>query len=120
MARYATLLYYPADQYWTTPGQIEMSGEYAEFGKAAADVIRGGAALHGVETATTITVAGGPGGDVVTTDGPYAEAKEVLGGFYLLEADDLDEAVRWAAQIPAAWRGRVEVRPVFEMEAPPA
>jgi hypothetical protein len=120
MARYATLLYYPADQYWTTPEQMQYTGEYEEFGKAAADVIRGGAALHGVETATTITVAGGPGGDVVTTDGPYAEAKEVLGGFYLIEAEDLDEATRWAAQIPAAWRGRVEVRPVFEMDAPPA
>jgi hypothetical protein len=119
MALYATLLYYPADEYWTSPGQIEMSGEYAEFGKAAADVIRGGKALHGPETATTITVAG-PGGDVVTTDGPYAEAKEVLGGFYLIEAEDLDEAIRWAAQIPAAWRGKVEVRPVFEMAAPPA
>ncbi len=70
MALYATLLYYPAGEYWTSPGQIEFSSEYAEFGKAAADVIRGGKALHGAETATTITVAGGPGGDVVTTDGP--------------------------------------------------
>ena len=61
-----------------------------------------------------------PNGDVVSTDGPYAEAKEVLGGFYLIEAEDLDEAIRWAAQIPAAWRGKVEVRPVFEMAAPPA
>jgi hypothetical protein len=120
MALYAMMLYYPADEYWTTPGQIGFSGEYTEFGKAAADVIRGGKALHGPETATTITVVGGPGGDVVTTDGPYAEAKEVLGGFYLIEADDLDEASRWAAQIPAAWRGKVEVRPVFEMGTLPA
>jgi hypothetical protein len=43
-----------------------------------------------------------------TPDGPYAEAKEVLGGFFLLEAADLDEASKWAAQIPAAWRGKVE------------
>lgn len=120
MALYATLLYYPADQYWTAPEQMGNIGEYTDFGKAAADVIQSGKALHGPETATTITVAGGPGGDVVTTDGPYAEAKEVLGGFYLIEAEDLDEAIRWAAQIPAAWRGKVEVRPVFEMDAPPA
>ena len=119
MAVYTALLYYPADQYWTMPEQIGNVDEYTEFGKAAADVIRGGKALHGPETATTITVSG-PGGDVVTTDGPYAEAKEVLGGFYLIEAEDLDEAIRWAAQIPAAWRGKVEVRPVFEMAAPPA
>lgn len=65
--------------------------------------------------ATTITVAGGKGGEVLISDGPYAEAKEVLGGLYLLEAADLDEAIRWAAQIPAAWRGKVEVRPVVRM-----
>jgi hypothetical protein len=115
MALYATLLYYPADNYWTSPEERKFSDGYTEFGKAAADVIRGGQALHGAETATTITVAGGAGGDVVTTDGPYAEAKEVLGGFYIIEADDLDDAIRWAAQIPAAWRGKVEVRPVFDM-----
>jgi hypothetical protein len=115
MALYATLLYYPADNYWTSPGERRFAEGYAEFGKAAADVIRGGEALHPVETATTITVAGGPGGDVVSTDGPYAEATEVLGGFYLIEAADLDEAIRWATQIPAAWRGKVEVRPVWDM-----
>jgi hypothetical protein len=53
------------------------------------------------------------GGEVLLTDGPFAEAKEVLGGFYLIEAADLDEAIAWAARIPAAWRGKVEVRPVF-------
>jgi hypothetical protein len=79
-------------------------------------VLRGGEALHPVATATTITVADGKGGDVVISDGPYAEAKEVLGGFYLLEVADLDEAIRWAAQIPAAWRGRVELRPVVPMQ----
>ena len=118
MTLYATLLYYPADRYWTEPEERRFSAGYAEFGKAAADVIRAGEALHPVATATTITVKDGPGGDVVTTDGPYAEATEVLGGFYLIEAADLDEAVRWAAQIPAAWRGKVEVRPVWDMSAP--
>jgi hypothetical protein len=117
MALYAALLYYDADQYWTEPAEREFSPQYREFMVAgeAAGVIRAGEALHPVTTATTITVQGGKGGDVVVTDGPYAEAKEVLGGFYLLEAGDLDEAIHWAAQIPAAWRGKVEVRPVFEM-----
>ena len=55
----------------------------------------------------------------LATDGPYAEAKEILGGFYLVEAADLDEAIRWAARIPAAWRGKVEVRPVFDMSEVP-
>ena len=72
------------------------------------------AATH--TSATTITVKGGKGGELVMTDGPYAEAKEVLGGFYLIEAADLDEAIKWAAQIPAAWRGKVEVRPVVPMD----
>ncbi len=120
MALYAMLLYYPEDQYWTAPEESEFSPGYGEFGAAAAaaGVLRGGEALHPVDSATTITVQGGKGGDVVTTDGPYAEAKEVLGGFYLLEVPNLDEAVRWSAQIPAAWRGRVEVRPVVAMGGP--
>jgi len=52
---------------------------------------------------------------VVTSDGPYAETKEVLTGFYLLECADLDEAVATAATIPAAWNGAVEVRPTIDM-----
>jgi hypothetical protein len=83
-------------------------------------VLRGGEALHPIDTATTITVAGGKGGDVVISDGPYAEAKEVVGGFYLIEADDLDGAITWASQIPAAWRGKVELRPVVPMNGTPA
>jgi hypothetical protein len=82
-----------------------------------ADVIRGGVALYPTATATTVRVRGGKGGDVVTSDGPYAETKEVLTGFYTLECADLDEAIAVAARIPAAWHGgAVEVRPVFEME----
>jgi hypothetical protein len=122
MALYAALLYYPADRYWTTPEEMVHTPEYNLFGKAAveAGVLRGGQALHPAGTATTITVAGGEGGDVVSTDGPYAEAAEVLGGFYLLEAADLDEALGWAARIPTAWLGKVEVRPVMDMGEPGA
>jgi hypothetical protein len=120
MALYAALLYYPADHYWTTPEEKQYSAEYGEFGAkaGAAGVLRGGEALHPHTTATTITVKGGKGGDLVMTDGPYAEAKEVLGGFYLLEAADLDEAISWAAQIPAAWRAKVELRPVAPVSGP--
>ena len=133
MTLYAALLYYPADSYWTTPEEAEWSADYAAFGAAAgaAGVLRGrmqrlpaakhpsgGEALHPAGTATTIAYAGGKNSDLAITDGPYAEAKEVLGGFYLVEAADLDEAVRWAAQIPAAWRGKVELRPVVPMNGP--
>jgi len=71
----------------------------------------------GIPDKTTITVSGGKGGDVLLVDGPYAEAKEVLGGYFLLEAADLDEAIAWAAQIPAAWRGKIELRPIAPVHA---
>jgi len=120
MALYAALIYQPASEYWT--GQPEQqqrpSAGYAEFmaEASAAGVIRGGEALFPPEMATTITVAGGQGGDVISTDGPYAEAKEVLGGFFLIEAADLDAATRWAGKMPAAWDGgKVELRPVVPL-----
>jgi len=116
MPKYAALIY-TADVDWSQPEYAEMTKEYNEFGEAAAAVLRGGAALYPTPSATTVRVTGGKGGDVVTTDGPYAETKEALTGFYLLECADLDEAVAVAAKIPAAWDGVVEVRPVLEFGA---
>ena len=107
MAMYLALLYYDRDRYWDEPPESAFSSEYTEFARRATDagIMRGGEALHSVAMSTTITVPGGKGGDVMLTDGPYAEAKEVLGGYFVLETADLDEAITWAAQIPAAWRG---------------
>jgi hypothetical protein len=110
-------LTYTADVDWSAPEQAREMAEYGEFGRAAAAVIRGGTALYPTATATTVRVQGGKGGDVVTSDGPYAETKEALTGFYTLECADLDEAIAVAARIPAAWNGAVEVRPVFDIEA---
>jgi hypothetical protein len=123
MPRYAALIYDLADAVAQEPNPEEWAAvmaEYNEFGAraGAAGVMGGGEALLPVQTATTIQVSGGKGGDVVTTDGPYAEAKEVLGGFYLLDCKDLDEALHWAAQIPGAWHGKVEVRPCVDFSAP--
>jgi hypothetical protein len=120
MPRYAALIYSPAE----TEGQgtpedwARVMEEYDAFGAeaGAAGVILGGEALQDTTTATTIHVEGGKGGDLVTMDGPFAETKEVLGGFYLLQADDLDEAIAWASRIPGAWHGRVEVRPLVEFD----
>jgi hypothetical protein len=114
MAIYAALLYYDRDHYWDEPPEIELSSEYTEFARraTAAGVMRGGEALHPVAMSTTITVSGGKGGEVMLIDGPYAEAKEVLGGYFVLETADLDEAIAWAAQIPAAWTGKIELRPI--------
>ncbi|HAP77827.1 MAG TPA: transcription initiation protein [Acidimicrobiaceae bacterium] len=115
MPRYAALIYEPA----TTEGQgteeewaaIMAGHETFSAAAGAAGVIVGGEALQPTSTATTIRRSGGPFGDHVVTDGPFAETKEVLGGFYLLECADLDEAVRWASQIPG---DLVEVRPVID------
>ena len=109
-----TALIYSADVDWTLPEYSTDMQEYNAFGEAAAAVIRGGAALYQTSTATTVRVQGGKGGDIVTTDGPYAETKEALTGFYLIECADLDEAVKVAAQIPGAWDGAVEVRPIID------
>jgi hypothetical protein len=76
----------------------------------AAGVMRGGSALRPALTATTVRVRDGRR-DV--HDGPYADTKEHLGGFYIIEVADLDEALAWAAKNPAASSGAVEVRPVF-------
>ncbi|HET8652850.1 MAG TPA: YciI family protein [Gaiellaceae bacterium] len=73
----------------------------------------GGAELQETTTATTVRVRNG---DSVVTDGPYAEVKEALGGFFILEADSIDDACRLAAEIPAAEHGAVEVRPVYVRE----
>lgn len=115
MPTYAALIY-ARDVDWSRPEYAETLKEYNEFGMAAEAVIRGGSALYQTSTATTVRVRGGKGGDVITSDGPYAETKEALTGFYLLECADLDEAVKWAAQIPGAWDGdgAIEVRPVID------
>jgi hypothetical protein len=113
MTQYA-LLIYGRDVDWSLPEYAEELKEYATFGEENGASFRGGAALHPTSTATTVRVQGARGGDAVTTDGPYAETKEALTGFYLVEASDLDEALKIAEQCPGAWDGGVEVRPVLE------
>jgi len=87
--------------------QQAISAEYMAISQAAG--ITGGAQLQPTSTATTVRV---QDGETLTTDGPFAETKEVLGGFFLFEADNLDDAIAVAARIPAARTGSVEVRPV--------
>jgi hypothetical protein len=86
---------------------------YLAFGERFKDKILGGDALREVATATTVRVRDGK---TLTTDGPFAETKEQLGGFYIVNAENLDEAVEIAAQIPAAARGSIEVRPIEEFD----
>ncbi len=86
--------------------------QYVRFSEDArqAGVFVAGEALQPVETATVVrTLENGPS----ITDGPFTETKEAIAGFYLLECDNLDQAIEWASKIPAARHGAVEVRPVF-------
>ena len=97
-----------------TPEQMsEVMAAYGAFGEEAAGVILGGEGLEPSSSATTVRVRNG---ERVLSDGPFAETKEQLGGFYLLECDSLDEAIGWAAKIPGAATGSVEVRPVMNYE----
>ncbi|MGA2210283.1 MAG: YciI family protein [Acidimicrobiales bacterium] len=91
-----------------------MSAEYAEFGAkmGARGVLQGGERLYPTSDATTVRVRNG---DVITSDGPFAETKEQVGGFYLVDCKDLDEAIEVAANIPGARIGSIEVRPIWEM-----
>jgi hypothetical protein len=108
------LLIYGNDTEWenlTEDEQKAISGEYYAIGQVPG--ILGGEQLAPVDTATTVRV---QNGSTLTTDGPFAETKELLGGFYLFEANDLDTAIELASRVPAARRGgAVEVRPLVEM-----
>lgn len=86
---------------------VVMAGHMAFSEKHGAS-LQGGEALHDTAAATSVRVRDG---QTVTTDGPFAETKEHLGGFYLIEADNLDDAIAIAADIPEAAKGTVEVRP---------
>ncbi len=90
-------------------------GEFWEFTEAVkkAGVYVGGEALQPISTATSVRVRDGKVGH---TDGPFAETKEQLGGFYLLDCDSLDDALHWASKIPTARMGTVEVRPIMKYE----
>jgi hypothetical protein len=107
------LLIYSNDTEWESLSEDEQNAIYGEYAAISSSPgVIGGHELAGGETATTVRV---QDGRTLTTDGPFAETKEALGGFYLFEADDLDAALEIAARIPAARRGgAIEVRPVVE------
>ena len=100
------------------PGTKEFDDYLGEF-FALTDEVKNngkwqaGAALQSVSTATTVKVRDGK---IATTDGPFAETKEQLGGLYVLECKDLDEAVEYASKIPTSRHGSIEVRPIMECE----
>ena len=108
------LLIYADEQSWASMSEDEMARVYAEheaYGQAmtAAGVLRGGEELAPTQTATTLRFANGKSSLI---DGPFAETREQLGGFYLIEVDNLDQALDWARKMPCMSNGSVEVRPL--------
>jgi len=108
-------LIYGDEEAWSGFSEEERArayDQYRAFGRDAeeAGVLAGGNELGLTRDATTVRVRDE---ETLVTDGPYAEVKEALGGFYLLECESLDEALDWAARIPGAHHGAIEVRPVY-------
>ena len=114
--KYALLIYDDPDNapLPDTPEAQEDFGAWMRVSEEMGPVTAGGEALQPKETATTVRAGGS--GEPVLTDGPFAETKEVLGGFYIIDVPDLDAATQWAAKLPnVAGGGSVEVRPVMEI-----
>lgn len=113
--RYTLLIY--VDQHLYEKQSAEemqaLTAAYNAFGERFKDQIKGGEALLPTTAATTVRVRDGK---TLSTDGPFAETKEQLGGYYLVTCENLDEAIQMAAQIPDAIQGSIEVRPVMEFE----
>ncbi|MDX2031431.1 MAG: YciI family protein [Blastocatellia bacterium] len=110
------ILIYSDEQAWANMPQDQLKavyGEYMSYSQelAEAGVIRGGSELAPSTSATTLSLRNG---EVVTTDGPYAETKEQLGGYYLIEAENLDQALAWARKCPGVKAGHLEVRPLMK------
>lgn len=117
--RYLLLIYVDPKAYENVP-QAEQDAMYQEYFEITdalvkAGVHQGGNPLQAVTTATTVRVRNGK---ALTTDGPFAETKEHLVGYYLVECKNLDQALEYAAKIPDARFGSIEVRPIMEVPAP--
>ncbi len=111
------LMIYAAESAEPAPGSDEFMQLIQEYGAfteevMAAGVYVGGEPLEPISTATTVRVRNN---ESLVTDGPFAETKEVLGGYYLLDCENLDQALKYAAKIPSAKYGSVEVRPIMQL-----
>ena len=113
------LLIHDDEAQWGEMPEDERNAVYAEYGRYTEElqtrgILVGANQLQPSGSATVVHV---EGGKTLTTDGPFAETKEVLGGYYLIDVDTLDEALEWAAKIPSARYGHIEVRPIVMREA---
>lgn len=113
------LLIYADEADWESYSEEERRAIYAEYGKLNGELRAQGKLISGdelqpISTATTVRVRKG---ETLVSDGPFAETKEALGGYYLIDAESLDEAIEWAGKIPSARSGTIEIRPVDHVEA---
>jgi hypothetical protein len=108
-------LIYGDEAAWEALSPDDRSAMYEQYGAFAqeaqkAGVMKDGNELDSTSTATTVRVRGD---ETLVTDGPFTELKETLGGYFVLECDSIDEACGWAAKIPGASHGAIEVRPIY-------
>ena len=113
------LLIFDDERVWGEMSEEERGKLYAEYGTFTNELRESGALVSAdqLQPSTTATLVQVRDGETLTTDGPFAETKEQLGGYYLIEAESLDEAIEWAAKIPSARGGTIEVRPVVQLPA---
>jgi hypothetical protein len=113
------LLIYDDERHWQSLGEAERGAIMEEYFGYTRALEQSGAYVAGdaLQPTTTASVVRVAGGETMTTDGPFAETKEQLGGYYLVDVDSIDEAIEWAAKIPSAARGlgSIEVRPLMEI-----
>jgi hypothetical protein len=115
------LLIYDDPNVWASMSEEETNCILGEYWAYSEELQRSGASVAGdaLQPTTAATTVRVRDGETLSTDGPFAETKEQLGGYYLVDVPNLDEALAWAAKIPSARFGSVEVRPVLDMSAPP-
>ena len=113
------LLIHDDEQLWAGMSEDERSAYHGEYMGYTQQLIDAGAYVGGnqLQPTPTATVVRVREGETLTTDGPFAETKEQLGGYYLIEADSLDDAIQWAAKLPGSHHGSVEIRAIAEVPA---
>jgi hypothetical protein len=119
MAKYMLLIYAPTE---STVSPEEMQAEMPKWFEFTQALVDAGAMVSGdplefPDTATTVRVRDG---ETLITDGPFAETKEFLGGYYVIDVPNLDAALEWAAKVPNVGRGSIEVRPLAQIPEPAA
>ena len=117
--QYMLLIYDDDENVWDKMPEAQRNEIYAEYGAFTTALQESGALLGANQlqptgTATTVSVRDG---EQLVTDGPFAETKEQLGGYYLIDVETVDEALEWAAKIPSARYGKIEVRPIVMRQA---